>query len=84
MDVTLNGVISISIEDEWLFEGQPLPVSFVCELNEETVRFEDGKAKLSFNVPVELAIAESEWSRAVGELLAKAVYAEASEGPSSP
>lgn len=84
MDVTLNGVISISIEDEWLFDGQPLPVSFVCELNPEAVRFEDGKAKMSFTVPVELAISEQEYSRAVGELLAKAVYAEASEGPSSP
>ncbi|HVL80430.1 MAG TPA: hypothetical protein VM840_02420 [Actinomycetota bacterium] len=74
MNVTLNGVISVSVEDEWLFDGQPLPVSFVCDLSEDTVRFEDGKVKMSFSVPVELAISEEEWSRAVGEVLARAVY----------
>ncbi len=73
MQVNLNGVISISVEDEWLFDGQPLPVSFVCDCTEETVEFDGDKVKLNFNVPVELAIAENEWSRAVGELLARAL-----------
>ena len=84
MNVTLNGVISISVEDEWLFDGQPLPVSFVCELAEDTVRFEDGKVKMSFNVPVELAITEEEWSRAVGEVLARALYSPSSGETPSP
>lgn len=71
MQVTLSGVISVSVEDEWLFDGQPLPLSFVCELNEESVSFGEGKARMQFSVPVELAISEAEWSRAVGEVLAR-------------
>ena len=74
MQVNLNGVISISVEDEWLFDGQPLPVSFVCELSEDAVNFdESGKVKMNFNVPVELCISEDEWQRAVGEVLARAI-----------
>jgi hypothetical protein len=73
MQVTLSGVISICIEGEWLFDGQPLPLSFVCQLDENMVGFEDGKAKMQFTVPVELAISEAEWSRAVGEVLAKSI-----------
>ena len=84
MNVTLNGVISVSVEDEWLFDGQPLPVSFVCELSEESVRFEDGKVKMGFTVPVELAISEQEWSRAVGEVIARALYSASSGGSPAP
>lgn len=73
MQVTLSGVISICFEDEWLFDGQPLPLSFVCDFDENTVTFEDGKAKMQFSVPVELAISEAEWSRAVGEILARKI-----------
>jgi hypothetical protein len=71
MQVTLSGVISICVEDEWLFDGQPLPLSFVCDFTEDTVAFEDGKAKMHFSVPVELSISEAEWSRAVGEVIAR-------------
>jgi ABC-type antimicrobial peptide transport system permease subunit len=49
--------VSVCISDEWLFDGQPLPVSFVCELEEHTVGFEEGKAKMSFSVPVGTLIA---------------------------
>ena len=73
MQVTLSGVISICIEDEWLFDGQPLPLSFVCEFAEDSVTFEDGKAKMQFTVPVELSISEAEWSRAIGEVLARKI-----------
>jgi hypothetical protein len=73
MRLTLNGMISISVEDESLFDGQPLPVSFVCDLTEETVTFENGKVKMNFSVPVELCISDDEWSRAVGEVLARAL-----------
>lgn len=71
MQVTLSGVISVCVEDEWLFDGQPLPLSFVCEFTEDTVSFDEGKAKMHFNVPVELSISEAEWSRAIGEVLAR-------------
>lgn len=74
MQITLSGAISICLEGEWLFEGQPLPLTFVCELEEENVVFEDAKAKMQFTVPVELAITEDEWSRAVGEILAKKIF----------
>jgi len=75
MQVKLSGVISISVEDESLFDGQPLPVSFVCEVDEDSVDFSDAKVQLNFNVPVELSISEDEWSRAVGEVLARALHA---------
>lgn len=75
MQVTMSGAISISFEDEWLFDGQPLPLTFVCELTPEDVVFEDGKARMRFSVPVELSIGEGEWSRAVGELLARKLEA---------
>ncbi len=84
MDVTLNGVISISVCDEWLFDGQPLPVSFVCELSEESLRFEDGKVKMSFTVPVELAVGDDEWSRAMGEVLARVLYSTSPDESASP
>lgn len=73
MKVTLSGLISVSIEGEWLFDGQPLPLTFVCELDEQGITFADGKAKMQFTVPVELAIGEDEWSRAIGEVLAKSI-----------
>lgn len=73
MKIKMSGVISVSVEDEWLFDGQPLPVSFVCDFTEETADFDGERVKLNFNVPVELAIAENEWSRAVGEVLARAI-----------
>ncbi len=75
MNVTLTGTIAITVEDESLFDGQPLPVSFVCQLTEDSVGFEDGKVKMNFTVPVELCISEDEWSRAVGEVLARAIHA---------
>ncbi|HVE92456.1 MAG TPA: hypothetical protein VNE62_09200 [Actinomycetota bacterium] len=84
MELTLNGMVSVRIDDEWLFEAKPLPVSFECELAEENVRFENGKAKMSFMIPVELSVPEEEWSRVVGELLAKMLYAGAGPDSSSP
>lgn len=75
MNVTLTGTIAITVEDETLFDGQPLPVSFVCQLTEDSVSFEGGKVKMNFHVPVELCISEDEWSRAVGEVLARAIQA---------
>lgn len=73
MQIKLSGVISISVEDEQLFGGQPLPVSFLCDVSEDVVEFEDGKVKMHFSVPVELCVSEDEWSRAVGEILARAL-----------
>lgn len=73
MRVTLNGTLSITVEDETLFDGQPLPVSFVCDIGAEGVEFEQGKVRLNFRVPVELCVSEEEWSRAVGEVLARAL-----------
>lgn len=73
MQIKLNGLISISVEDEKLFRGESLPVSFVCEVDDESVLFDDDKVKMNFNVPVELCVSEDEWSRAVGEALARAL-----------
>lgn len=73
MQIKLNGLISISVEDEELFRGESLPVSFVCDAEDDSVVFEDGAVKLNFNVPVELSVSEDEWSRAVGEVLARAL-----------
>lgn len=73
VQIKLNGLISISVEDEKLFRGESLPVSFVCDVDEDTVLFEDGKVKMNFSVPVELCVSEDEWSRAVGEVLARAL-----------
>lgn len=72
MQIKLTGEVSVSVEDEALFDGHKLPVTFVCDLTEQTLHFEDGRVKMSFSVPVELALAEEEWSRAVGEVLARA------------
>lgn len=72
MKVKLIGEVSVSVEDESLFEGHKLPVSFVCDLDDETLSFENERVKMSFQVPVELALADAEWSRAVGEILARA------------
>lgn len=73
MQIKLNGLISISVEDEKLFRGESLPVSFVCDVEDESVVFADGKVMLNFNVPVQLCVSEDEWSRAVGEALAQAL-----------
>lgn len=78
MQVKLSGVISISVEDESLFDGQPLPVSFMCEVDEDSLEFADAKVQLNFSVPVELSISEDEWSRAVGEVLARAIHSPSS------
>ena len=72
MDIKLTGEVSVSVEDETLFSGHKLPVTFVCEVTEQALKFEGGRVKMSFSVPVELALAEEEWSRAVGEVLARA------------
>lgn len=78
MQIKLNGLISISIEDEKLFHGESLPVSFVCDVEDESLAFEDDKVKMNFDVPVELCVSEDEWSRAIGEALARALQESAS------
>ncbi len=84
MKVGLSGVVSLQLEEEWLFDGQPVPVSFVCDLPDDGVTFSDGRATLSFSVPVELALSEDEWSRAVGEVLApKLLEAPAGDSPAA-
>lgn len=80
MKITLSGAISINVEGEWLFEGQALPLELVCNIEDSGLTFEDDKAKLRFTVPVELAVGEQEWSRAVGEVLARSIL-EATEAP---
>jgi hypothetical protein len=72
MEIKLSGEVSVTVEDEALFDGHKLPVTFVCEITEKTLSFEGGKVKMSFSVPVELALAEEEWSRAIGEVFARA------------
>ncbi len=73
MRVVLNGALSVSVEDEALFGGQSVPVSFVCKVEADTINFEADKVRMSFNVPVEMTVGEHEWSRALGEVLARAL-----------
>lgn len=69
--VTLSGSLSLQVEDEWLFEGRAVPVLLRTVVAEEGVVFVDNKAHLTIDVPVDLKISEREWSRAIGELIAR-------------
>lgn len=71
MKVTLAGNLSLQIEDEWLFDGRAVPVVLKTTVRDEDVSFEDGKAQVTLDVPVELKISEAEWSRAMGEVIAR-------------
>jgi hypothetical protein len=71
MRVTFAGNLSLQLEDEWLFDGRAVPVLLKAEINEEEISFEDGKARINVDVPIDLKISEREWSRAVGEVLAR-------------
>ncbi len=71
MRVTFAGNLSLQLEDEWLFDGRAVPVLLKAEINEEEISFEDGKARIAVDVPIDLKISEREWSRAVGEVLAR-------------
>ncbi len=73
MKLRLNGVLSVTVEDESLFDGQPLPVSFECEVEQATLVFEDGKVRFDFRIPAQLSLPEAEWSRALGEVLARSL-----------
>lgn len=71
MRVTFTGKLSLQIEDEWLYEGRSVPVVLKAEVTEDAVSFEDGRARLRVDVPVDLKVSEGEWSRAVGEAIAR-------------
>jgi len=71
MRVVFAGNLSLQIEDEWLYDGRTVPVVLKAEVDDDAVQFEDGKARIRVDVPVDLKISEKEWSRAVGEILAR-------------
>lgn len=71
MRVTFAGNLSLQLEDEWLFDGRAVPVLLKADVDEEAITFEDGKARINVDVPIDLKISETEWSRAVGEVLAR-------------
>ncbi len=73
MRVMLKGALSVGVEHEALFGGQTVPVSFVCKIEADTISFEADKVRMSFNVPVEMMVGEHEWSRPLGEVLARAL-----------
>ena len=71
MRVTFAGNISLQLEDEWLYDGRAVPVVLKAEVDEEDIAFEDGRARLCVDVPIDLKISEREWSRAMGEVIAR-------------
>ncbi len=71
MRVTFAGNLALQLEDEWLYDGRSVPVVLKAEIDEDSITFEGGKARIRVDVPVDLKISEREWSRAVGELLAR-------------
>lgn len=71
MRLTFTGKLSLQIEDEWLYEGRTVPVVLKAEVEEGDIAFEDGRARLRLDVPVDLKVSEHEWSRAVGEIIAR-------------
>ncbi|HVE91509.1 MAG TPA: hypothetical protein VNE62_04275 [Actinomycetota bacterium] len=71
MRVTFAGSLSMQIEDEWLYDGRAVPVVLKAEIDEDVISFEDGRARLRLDLPIDLKISEQEWSRAVGEVLAR-------------
>ena len=71
MRVTFAGNLSLQLEDEWLYDGRAVPVVLKADVEEEDIVFEDGRARLCVDVPIDLKISEKEWSRAVGEALAR-------------
>lgn len=71
MRVTFTGKLSLQIEDEWLYEGRSVPVVLKADVTEDDITFEDGRARLRLDVPVDLKVSEQEWSRAVGEAIAR-------------
>lgn len=71
MRVTFAGNLSLQLEDEWLYDGRSVPVVLKAEVDEEAISFEDGRARIRVDVPVDLKISEREWSRAVGEAIAR-------------
>lgn len=71
MRVTFTGKLSLQIEDEWLYEGRSVPVVLKAEVDDPALAFEDGRTRIRIDVPVDLKISEREWSRAVGEVIAR-------------
>ena len=71
MRVSLSGHLSLQIEDEPLYDGRSVPVLLKAEVEEQEISFSNGKARIRVDVPVDLKISEHEWSRAVGEILAR-------------
>jgi hypothetical protein len=76
MRVTLGGNLALQLEDEWLYDGRSVPVVLKAEVNLDEITFSEGKARIRVDVPVDLKISEEEWSRAVGEALARQFRAE--------
>lgn len=71
MRVTLAGTLSLQLEDEWLYDGKTVPVVLKAEIDPSEIVFADDRARLAIDVPVDLKIAEGEWSRAIGEVLSR-------------
>jgi hypothetical protein len=71
MRITFAGNLSLQLEDEWLYDGRSVPVVLKAEVSEEDITFDGGRARIRVDIPVDLKISEREWSRAVGEALAR-------------